>query len=283
MKLEQASPKEGSNMSSWLFIPGNKPEMLNKIHSLNADYFIIDLEDAVPQAEKYRARKEVKEFLEKPLSKENIYIRINSYESKEFMHDIETVPLEKIQGLIISKCESLKEVEAIGELSELPLIPLIESLPGYNNLKEILSHPNVERVFFGSVDMSNDLKIRTKDYYNNPLLNEMRVQISLMSKLSGKENPIDSPYIQIDDLQNLQLECEYARKTGFGGKQAIHPKQSDTISSVFGYNEDEIQLAKEIIVRYEETDEKTFSHRNVMVDKPVYLAMKEIVKANELK
>lgn len=280
LKLELDTLKGEDDMTSWQFVPGNKPEMLSKIHSLNSNYFIIDLEDAVPQAEKEQAREFVREFLEKPCSKKNIYIRINSYESKEFLNDIETIPLEKIHGLIISKCESLEEVEAVAKLSDLPLIPLIESLVGYNNLTEILTHPNVERVAFGSVDMSNDIKIRTKDYFKNPLLNEMRLQISILSKLFHKQNPIDSPYIQIDDLQNLKLECEYARKAGFDGKLSIHPKQNEVISLAFGYDNEEIYLAKEIVERYEGSDEKTFSHRNIMVDKPVYLAMKNIILTN---
>lgn len=254
--------------------------MLNKIHTLKADNFIIDLEDAVPQEEKEQARSYVKEFLKGLISNKNIYVRINSYESHEFVNDINSIPLEDIQGLMISKCESLKEVEVISQLSDLPLIPQIESLTGYKNINEILSHAKVERLSFGSVDMSNDLKLRAKDQYNNPLLNEMRIQLSLASKLAGKRNPIDAPYIQIDDLQNLQLECEYARKTGYGGKLAIHPKQTETISSAFGYSEVEIEMAKEIVERYENTDEKTFSHNNIMVDKPVYLAMKDIMNAN---
>lgn len=267
-------------MSSWLFIPGNKPNMLNKIHSLNPDHFIIDLEDAVPEEEKEVARKWIREFLKVPISDKNVYIRINSYESKEYIEDIQSLPAKGVKGLIMSKCESREEVEAISRLSDLPLIPQIETLAGYNNLEKTLSHPSVERVAFGSVDMANDIGVRAKDYFNNPLLNEMRIRISLASRSAGKKSPIDSPHIEIDDLHNLQLECEYARKAGFGGKLAIHPKQIETIYSVFGYSEEEIQLAKEIVERYEETDEKTFSHRNVMVDKPVYLAMKEIVISN---
>lgn len=280
MKSEQGTRKEENDMSSWLFIPGNKPKMLNKMHSLNTDTFVIDLEDAVPHIEKRQARKYLKNFLEAPFSNKKIYIRINSYESKEFLEDIESIPPDGVRGLIISKCESLMEVETISRLTVLPLVPLIESLTGYKNLDEILSHPSVERVSFGSVDMSNDLNIRWKDYYNNPLLNEMRVQLSIASQLFGKKSPIDSPYTQIDNIQNLQLECEYARKAGFGGKLAIHPKQNEIISSIFGYSEEELQMAKEIVERYEETDEKTFSHKNIMVDKPVYLAMKHILITN---
>ena len=264
-------------MSSWLFIPGNNLKMLSKIRTLSSDCFIIDLEDAVPDIEKDLARKNVKGFLEEPLKQKEIYVRINSFESKEFKKDIEAIPSSAVKGLVLSKCEASEEVDEVSSLTNLKIIPLIESLAGYTNLEEILSHPNVERVAFGSIDMAHNLKIRSGDVNENPLLNEMRLQISLCSKIFGKQNPIDSPLIQIDDLQKLQSECEYARKIGFSGKLSIHPKQLEVIQTVFGYSNSEIQLAKEIVERYEGSKIKTFSHKSVMVDKPVYLAMKDIL------
>ena len=47
-----------------LFAPGNRPDRVEKALGLGADAVIIDLEDAVPLAEKESTRPVVKEILE---------------------------------------------------------------------------------------------------------------------------------------------------------------------------------------------------------------------------
>lgn len=48
---------------SYLFVPGNRPERFDKACSAGADAVIIDLEDAVPPAEKPTARAAVAQWL----------------------------------------------------------------------------------------------------------------------------------------------------------------------------------------------------------------------------
>jgi citrate lyase beta subunit len=43
-------------LDSYLFIPGDKPNYLNNADKVNADYIVIDLEDAVSLADKDQAR-----------------------------------------------------------------------------------------------------------------------------------------------------------------------------------------------------------------------------------
>ena len=54
-------------MRSLLFVPGNKPSMLEKARKFAPDAFIPDMEDSVPDAEKAAARNTIHDFLPKHL------------------------------------------------------------------------------------------------------------------------------------------------------------------------------------------------------------------------
>jgi citrate lyase subunit beta/citryl-CoA lyase len=50
-------------LRSWLYAPGNNAKLLERVFTAGADAVILDLEDAVPPAEKARARAMVADFL----------------------------------------------------------------------------------------------------------------------------------------------------------------------------------------------------------------------------
>src|SRR5215467_10948355 len=63
---------------SMMFVPGNKPSMIEKAAKAKADALILDLEDSVPPAERLKAR----ELIVSRLSwlaeqRQRIYVRIN--------------------------------------------------------------------------------------------------------------------------------------------------------------------------------------------------------------
>ncbi|MDP6063517.1 MAG: aldolase/citrate lyase family protein, partial [SAR202 cluster bacterium] len=54
---------EPAMLRSLMFVPGNRPDMLEKALSLAPDALVPDLEDSVPPAEKAKARDIVASFL----------------------------------------------------------------------------------------------------------------------------------------------------------------------------------------------------------------------------
>jgi citrate lyase beta subunit len=57
---------------------------------------------------------------------------------------------------------------------------------------------------------------------------------------------------------------------GLGGKLVIHPKQIESVDSIFQPSKEEICLAKEIIDVYEKAHFMAIKHKGIMIDKPVY-------------
>ncbi|GIE90320.1 HpcH/HpaI aldolase/citrate lyase family protein [Actinoplanes regularis] len=65
-------------MRSFLYVPGNRPAMLASALSRGADALIVDLEDAVPPAEKSAARAAVSEWLWTLPSDAPVWVRVNA-------------------------------------------------------------------------------------------------------------------------------------------------------------------------------------------------------------
>src|SRR5215469_683592 len=69
---------------SYLFVPGNRPDRFPKARAAGADAVIIDLEDAVPPAEKPAARQAVAGWLDPA---HPVLLRVNSAVTEWFTGD----------------------------------------------------------------------------------------------------------------------------------------------------------------------------------------------------
>src|SRR5262245_54065242 len=66
---------------SYLYVPGNRPDRYDKACAAGADAVIIDLEDAVPPAEKPKARDALSSWLSPERS---VIVRINAADTEWF-------------------------------------------------------------------------------------------------------------------------------------------------------------------------------------------------------
>ncbi|MDE2755049.1 MAG: aldolase/citrate lyase family protein, partial [Acidobacteriota bacterium] len=85
-------------MRSWLFVPGNRPRMIQKAPALGADVIVYDLEDALPSAEKASGRRLVAEALAAPLGGSLRYVRVESDPGRG-LEDARAVVRPGLEGL----------------------------------------------------------------------------------------------------------------------------------------------------------------------------------------
>ena len=99
---------------SLVFVPGNNPRFLDKAKSLPADIVCFDLEDSVPDKEKKKARALIKNIL-KQRSKysPDVFVRTNSPESGLVDADLKEIVQKGIDGVVIPKVNSAKELKKI--------------------------------------------------------------------------------------------------------------------------------------------------------------------------
>ena len=64
--------------------------------------------------------------------------------------------------------------------------------------------------------------------------------------------PVGCVWVNFRDLEGLENDCLRDRRTGFIGKIAIHPDQSDIINRAFTPSNDEIAYSQKVVDLFEQ-------------------------------
>ena len=251
-----------------LFAPGNRPDRAEKAIGLGADAVIIDLEDAVPIAEKESSRAMVREVVDKHPGK-RMYVRINGLSTQYAKVDLEAIASKNLVGIMLPKVESpddvfkidrlLTEVEKDNGLEArvLEVISICETAKGLEEIYPILTakteYNRIAVVAFGAADYTLDLGISlTRE---GKELEYPRSRIPIACRAAGIMPPLDSPWmIDLKDIDGLIADANKAKAYGFQGKIVIHPNQIEPCHRVFTPTEEEIAFAKKVIEAFEEAE-----------------------------
>ena len=136
------------------------------------------------------------------------------------------------------------------------------------NISDIASQDKVKGLALGGADLSASLG----STMNWDSLLYARSKIVLEAAINGLFS-IDSPFMNIEDLDSLRKESKKAKDLGFNGKAAIHPSQLEIIKSSFLPSDEEILEAKEIINAFNLSPSAVISFRGRMIDQPIILSM----------
>jgi len=251
---------------SLVFVPGNNPRFLEKAKSLPADIVCFDLEDSVPDKEKKKARTLIKNTL-KQRSKysPDIFVRINSPESGIVEADLKEIVQKGIDGIVIPKINSVKELKQIEKtistlekkrkIKGIRLMPSIESALGVINCYEIASSSKrIVALVFGIFDLLNDIGIEyTKG--NPPGAKYSRYKVPVAAAAVGVI-AIDGIWQDLKDKNGFTKDCEVGRSLGYTGKSIIHPDQIQIVHKIFHPSKPEIKWAKKVCSVYEELTKK---------------------------
>ena len=236
----------------YLYIPGNRLELVKKAYEKKVKNIIIDLEDSVPHKEKEIVRTSVCEFVTENDLDININIRINSdYEMQK--KDIKSVLKTKVRNVFVPKLEinSAIVAESLGDEFE-NIIGIIETAKGLDDLKKISSEIKIQQLAIGEVDFSTDLGIEE----TAQALLFYRSQLVYISKILNIKPPIGGVYKNIKDFEGLEKFAKNIKEIGFESMQAIHPEQVEIIDTAFKPTLDEINEAEELLRDIEYNDKK---------------------------
>lgn len=265
---------------SFLFVPSIYPERFIKALQSGANQIIIDLEDSVEEAKKEVGRKNIVDFSSQCVkNNDKFLIRINETQSAEFQKDLSLISTIKesnsIVGIVLPKAQNYEDIDMLSQF-ELPIIPIIESALGVENLDDIARHPSVLALSFGSLDMTLDLNLQEGEG-KNFILNSIRTQIVLKSVKYNLLSPINGVYPDIKNIDGLKEDLLFAKSMGFGGSLCIHPNQVVPINEVFSPSAQQIAWAKEILSLRKNSNDIIFNHNGMMVDLPVIKKAEQIL------
>jgi citrate lyase subunit beta/citryl-CoA lyase len=232
------------------------------------DAVIIDLEDAVPSAEKARARKAVSKLLA-DLGSDRLLVRVNGINTDYFQADIDQIVCNGLAALIVPKVESADDVQAINtalvkvETAKglkpgfVPLIALIESAKAVDDISLITraaTQPaRLYTVALGAADLSSDLGIEITG--DGAELQYPRSRLPIACRAAGLEPPLDTPFMRdLKSMSGLQADALRAKQLGFQGKLCIHPNQIDIVNRIFSPQPEEIKMAHKVIAAFEKAE-----------------------------
>jgi len=256
-------------LRSFLFVPGDRPELYLKAEQSGADATILDLEDAVSPNAKIRAR----EALASAPATIPIVVRVNAAGTQWHRDDLEKVCEIKPSAVMLPKSKDAATVSRVVTIlgPEIPVVALIECARGVSNARAIATDTGVVRVAFGSIDFCADMGCS----HSRDTLLWARGELVLASRLAGIAPPIDGVTTNLIDPEMTFDDALYAKQLGFGGKLCIHPKQVGEVARAFIPNDEEIDWARRVLA----TGDGVGSIDGEMVDRPVRLRAQTIMSA----
>jgi len=273
---------------SLLFVPAHVEKMLDKALGLPLDATILDLEDAVPPAQKAAARDGARGYVARRPG--HAFVRINPLTSRAPFttacgaDDLAAVVRPGLRGVVFPKLETPEDLEAIDEalaeaerragLAEggVELYTILETARG------VLEAPAVARVkirrphrlCFGAGDFTRDIGVEwTRDERESFTARSM---IVLASRAAGLPAPIDTVFVDFNDPEGLAASTRAAKQLGFRGKFVIHPSQVPIVNDVFTPTAEEVAWARRVMERLAAAEREglgAFVMDGRMVDYPI--------------
>lgn len=268
---------------SFIFVPGNRENMLERAKSFKADVVMIDLEDSVPSGEKTNARDMAKKWVPALRHEgQRVMVRVNSLDTGLTRSELEALVSTDLYGISLGKVESMWNIKDVDrmlhaiepmagvELGSTKISAWVETASALVDARDIAaSSSRVISLSFGAEDFTNDMGIERSDSGE-----EVEVPRSLVPLAARAANvaSLDSPFVLFQDLDALRADAQKARQMGYTGKHAIHPAQLDIINEVFSPSAEEISYSRKIMEAWDKAESEgrgSLAMDGRMVDVPV--------------
>lgn len=279
---------------SMLFFPGNSANMLLNADYLGSDSIILDLEDAVAQAEKDSARILVRNAILSLGFTKEVIVRINPLDSPYWEKDLEQIIPAKPDMIMPTKVSGADYVQTISkkiaqieekcgiEIGSVKLIPLIETALGVEKAFEIATaDPRVKAIFLGGEDLTADMQCkRTKE---GKEIFYARSRMVMAARAAGID-VYDTPWTDVEDYDGLIEDAKFVKSLGFSGKSSISPRHVRFINEIFSPTEAEIQYAHDVFAAIEKGKAEgkgVVSLRGKMIDAPIVARARQVLETAE--
>ncbi|MGW0789307.1 HpcH/HpaI aldolase/citrate lyase family protein [Streptomyces sp. NPDC002911] len=228
---------------TWLYAPGDRPEVVRKALGSGADVVIVDLEDAVAADRKEYARAATAELLADPVTADPmavpVHVRVHGEDDVRAL-----VGLPGLSGMRLPKITHAASVHHVAALAPgVPLYPLLESALAIEHAYSIAgAHHAVGGIALGEADLRADLGVRDDAGLDWP-----RSRVVIAARAAGLDPPAMSVYLDVRDLSGLRSSCAHGRGLGLLGRAAIHPRQLPVIERAFRPTAREVEAAEQIL------------------------------------
>lgn len=272
---------------SFIFTPGDRPDMFPKALGSGADIVCVELEDGVAPKDKDRAREHaIALFGDLPKDGDTeCVVRINCLRTQFGLADVRAVLAADTPppAVMLPKVDTPDEVawldDLLGERGHdgVRFHVIVETNRGLEAAHEIArSSRRIDALFFGGVDMAADLRCRNS--WEALLYARSR---TVHAAAGAGVDVLDVPYLDLGDMEGMEREARLARELGFGGKGCVHPRQIPALNSVFTPDAETVRQARRVIAAFDEADTGLVVLDNRLIEEPVLREMRRIVAIAE--
>jgi citrate lyase subunit beta / citryl-CoA lyase len=277
-------------LRSLLFVPGDRPDRMEKALASGADALILDLEDAVAPAAKPEARRAVAAFLAAN-RQARIWIRVNPLDGAEIDRDLAAVLSGHPDGIVLPKAEggvSVAELaRRLGERGNATAQILAIATETPASIFALGSYGGVKRLAgltWGAEDLPAAIGAATsreEDGRFTPPY-ELARSLCLFGAAAAGVAPIETVYPAYRDTDGLAAYAGRARRDGFTGMMAIHPDQIPVINAAFTPSAAELAHARAVVAAFAAHPEAgALALDGRMIDRPHLLQAQRILALAE--
>lgn len=264
------TPPTGARVHhSYLYVPGDRPELMAKALHGPANALILDLEDGVAPMARDTARDAIAGFLASldDTGRSRIAVRVHPGHLETDLAVAVAAPgtmvyLPKAEAHSLETCAALLDgLELRHGTGGTAVVALVETARGLLDAPQIATHPRVVGLALGEADLSAELGI--DPHLGDEARHSLRLPLVVASAAAGLRGPTAPASTDYRDLEAFRRSCRTLRRLGFAARSAIHPAQVDVVNEVFAPTESELARARDLVARF---DAAVRDGNGVMVD-----------------
>lgn len=284
------------NLPVWrslLYVPANVGKFIDGAAKRGADAIILDLEDAVPAAERAGARRILREAARTVAAGgADVVVRVNR-PWRQTMLDLEAAVWPEIQALALTKVDSADHVRLVDEVvSELEaergmahgtirFDVMIETAAAWFRMGEIANaSPRNVAMVLGGEDFALDVgMLPTAEAYFMP-----KQTLAIAARSAGIM-PLGfiGTVADYKDLEGFRETVIRSRALGFMGASVVHPAQIPILNEHFAPSATEVAQAERIVAAYAEATAAgrgSIAVDGKMIDVPVVVRAEALLSRN---
>jgi len=280
-----ANQVAGSNARSWLFAPGDSERKMEKATAGTADIVILDLEDAVVEAEKPKARSMVSAFLTaNAKQRQRLWVRINPIQGPHGLADLVAIVGSGPGGIMLPKSRGRADAELLdhyltaleaaagAECGTTQVIVLVtETAEAMFTTGNYTGAPRVVAMTWGAEDLADAIGASTNRNEDGSygFTYQLARSLCLVGAAAAGVPAIETIHGDFRDEAGLRKRATEVRRAGFRGMLAIHPAQVDVINEAFTPSAEELASAQEIVDLFAANPGAgAIGHKGAMLDRP---------------
>jgi citrate lyase subunit beta/citryl-CoA lyase len=248
-------------LRSLLFVPGDRPERMEKALGLGADALILDLEDSVALAAKPKAREAVVEFLSRTTDRSvKLFVRLNPIGSRQVDADLSGIAPGKPDGIVLPKAEGAASIDAIASRMAArdlfaPILPIASETPAavFQLGNYGAAAHRMCGLTWGAEDLPAAIGAETSreedGRYTPPY--EVARSLTLFGAHAAGVPAIETVFPAFRDMDGLAHYVARAARDGFTGMMAIHPDQIAPINAAFTPSAEAIAHARAVVAAFD--------------------------------